>query len=279
MNNTFRNPDLQREFDRNGYVVVDCLDPAEVDQLRAVWRDLPNDLSPERFSATLFSGDLKYREQVHARLKRVFQPKVEGLLDDYRICYCSFVFKPARSAQSTVELHQDWTFVDESVFQPMACWCPLVDVDAANGCLRVVPGSHKLNRRPRGLGQPRFPYESLLSCMERGYMRDVPMKAGQAFVYTQTLFHSSPPNTSGEDRLVAGALAIPSASDLRFLMKAPTAADFSVYSVPDDFYWRYVLGSAPDAGWRIGSAEDEFEPLSEETLERTLGALHATRPV
>ena len=277
MNTSFRDPDLQREFDENGYVVADCLDAGEVELLRNVWRDLPNDLGAGHFTATLFSADLGYREQVHTRLQRVFQSKVEATLDDYRICYCSYVHKPARSAQGVVELHQDWTFVDESIFQPIAYWCPLVDVNSANGCLRVVPGSHKLNRMPRGLGQPRFPYSNLLGCLERDYMREVPMKAGQAFIYAQSLFHSSPPNTSGEDRLVAGALAIPSAADLLFLMKDPAATEFSVYRVPDNFYSRFIVGTVPDPQWRIGSVKDEFEPVSEDTLRRTLGSLHATR--
>jgi hypothetical protein len=275
MNTSFRDPALQRAFERDGYVVVDCLDAAEVNRLRAVWRELPNDLSPVHFTSTLFSADLAYREQVHTRLQSVFQPKVEALLNDYRICYCSFVHKPARSPQSTVELHQDWAFVDETVFQPIAYWCPLVDVDSANGCLRVVPGSHKLNRLPRGLGQPRFPYTDLLVCLERDYMREVPLKAGQAFVYAQSLFHSSAPNTSGEDRLVAGALAIPAASDLLFLMKDPAATEFSVYRVSDDFYFRYIPGTVPDPQLRIGSAKDEHQPLSEDTLRRTLGSLYA----
>jgi hypothetical protein len=278
MNNSFRDPNLQQEFDQNGYVVVDCLDKTEVNYLRNVWRDLPNDLSPVHFSATMFSADLAYREKVHTSLRNVFQPLADALLEDYRVCYCSYVHKPARSPQSTVELHQDWTFVDESVFQPIAYWCPLVDVDASNGCLNVVPGSHRLNRLPRGLGDPRFPYTELLGCLQRDYMRQVPMKAGQAFVYTQSLFHSSPPNNSDEDRVVAGALAIPSPSDLLFLMKAPAATEFSVYKVPDDFYFRHVIGSMPDPKLLAGSVKAEHERLSEETLRQALGNVNGNRP-
>jgi hypothetical protein len=175
-----------------------------------------------------------------------------------------------------VQLHQDWTFVDESRYQAIAIWCPLVEVSAENGCLRVVPGSHRLNNHPRGF-QESFPYTDLLPCIERYYLVDVPMKAGQAFVYTQTLFHSSLPNRSDRLRLAAGALAVPRESRLRFLMDTAQGhpRQLAIYEVEEDFYRTYLFGSTPDDEFRVGVINGGHEQVSEERLHTVLGGRDA----
>jgi hypothetical protein len=274
----FRNPALTADFERDGYVVVDFLKQRQVQQLATVWEQSPKELGRLPFSSTVFSPNLAYRQEIFEKVFAVFAPAAAALLEDYRLCTCGFVTKQPRSEAGVVELHQDPTVVDEARFVGVAIWCPLVDVDAHNGCLRVVPGSHLFNRGPREAMNIDFPYPELLECIEENYLTEVPMKAGQAFVYTQTLFHSSPPNLSEHERVIAGGLAIPEASSLRLFLRDEQNHPglLAAYEVGDDFYINYRLGSRPDESLRVGFVKDEYEALTEGRLRETLGSRHAS---
>jgi len=276
MQKAFRSPSLQERFERDGYVVVDFFDDSEVCRLLEIWESLPGDLGGVPFSNTIMSRDVEYRQKVHEQVAGVFHKATDALLDQYRICLCSFNAKQSQDEGGVVQLHQDWTFVDESRYQAIGIWCPLVEVGKENGCLCVVPGSHRLNSRPRGFYEP-FPYNELLPRLERDYLVQIPMKAGQAFAYTQTLFHSSPPNRSDRLRLAAGALAIPDKSKLRFLIRdrQENPQQLTVYQVADDFYRNYLFGSRPDDSLRAGVVEGGHEPLSEARLQQILGGRDA----
>jgi len=277
----FRNPALKAKFDCDGYVVTDFFDATQVEQLLAIWREAPKEPGILSYSSTIFSPNVAYRREMFERVSAVFEPAANALLENYRLCIGGYVTKQPQHESSTVELHQDPSVVDESRFIGIAIWCPLVDVDARNGCLRVVPGSHLLNRGPREAANIDFPYPELLKCLKENYMVEVPMKAGQAFVYTQALFHSSPPNLSDQERVVAGVLTIPNASSIRIFLRDQQnhPGMLAAYEVEDDFYINYRLGSYPDESLRIGFVKDEYEALTEERLRETLGNRDASRSI
>lgn len=272
MRRVFREPSLQEQFDRNGYVVVDFLSAQACQRLLEFWRATPSDLEQVSFSNTIMSRDVAYRRSVHEAVAEAFRPAADALLDDYRLCLCSFNAKLPREEMGVVELHQDWTFVDESQYRSIGMWCPLVDVDGRNGCLRVVPGSHRLNSHPRGFFEM-FPYKELLDCFEQRYLVEVPMRAGQAFVYTQSLFHSSQVNLSDRIRVAAGGLAIPREAKLRFIMRdvQNDPNRLTVYEVGDEFYLKHMYGSIPGDGVEVGTVAASHEPLTQQRLESVLG--------
>jgi hypothetical protein len=159
----------------------------------------------------------------------------------------------------------------------MGLWIPLVDVDEGNGCLRVVPGSHYLNVRPRNPARY-LAYPEHAAFLEGHYVRPVPMRAGQAFIYSQSLFHASAPNRSAASRLAVGGLAIPSERALLWVTAADAehAGELALYRVDDAFYRRFPHDGRPDASSCIGFAPDVVEPLSEEILHARLGSVPRT---
>lgn len=262
----FRDAKQQDAFDRNGYIVLDFLEPSEVSELQALWSSLPNDLAGMPFSNTIMSSDLNYRREVHDSIAAVFHSRAEAIFDGCRLCLCTFLRKAPSSEPSTVQLHQDWSFVDEVRHSSAAIWCPLVKVDHNNGCLQVVPGSHHLNSFPRG-AHSAFPYTDLLEVIKRDYLVDIPMRAGQALVSSQRLFHSSPPNRSVRERVVAGGLCVPQESKMVFLARdSDDPGMLRVCEVADEFYQNFTYGTVPEEGTPISFAEAGYEPVSEERL-------------
>ena len=101
--------------------------------------------------------------------------------------------------------HQDMGVVtpdaDESLI--LTVWYPLMDADEENGCLQVIPGSHRdeelLTHCPGGkkvLGSLHVPESEF----EVGKAVPVPVKKGDALFMTKYTIHSSLPNNSDRVR-------------------------------------------------------------------------------
>jgi len=267
----FIKPGQNQEFEERGYVVDDCLGPAELASLTEIWNNLPNDLATMPFSSTAFSNDLSYRREVNESVLRILEKPVLALLDGYRLSGCGFVVKRPGEA-SEVELHQDPNLLDESSSVGLVIWIPLVDVDTHNGCLRVVPGSHHLNPSHRESMEISFPYRDLITHIEQNYLADIPMKAGQIIVYSQALFHSSPPNLSSEVRVAAIGICVPEQAKLLACFRDPERypGQMAVYAVDEEFFLNYMVGDRPADAALLELVEDKCDPADEERLRSVL---------
>ena len=144
-------------FDDNGYVVVKGLFPAdEVARLRDHFMDLreqgpkPGDMVAD----TQKSDDplKRYPRMIH--MHRWDDVSLQWVLDD-RLADClrtflgdeplavqtMLYFKPAGARGQA--LHQDNYYLRARPGTCMAAWLALDPCDEANGCMRVVPGSHR----------------------------------------------------------------------------------------------------------------------------------------
>jgi len=101
-------------------------------------------------------------------------------------------------------LHQDqWYFNFGPGDRIVAAWAALQDIDQRNGCLQVVPGSHKtellLHGYPKDLVNKA--YHGILGLnVEQLPLVDVPMQAGDVVFFHPLLFHGSGPNFSSISR-------------------------------------------------------------------------------
>ena len=101
--------------------------------------------------------------------------------------------------------HQDAGVVNPDADESMilTVWFPLMDADAENGCLQVVPGSHRGDllthcpgmeaSSPSGLQIPESQFEV-------GKAVPVPLKKGDVLFMTKFTIHSSLPNNSDRIR-------------------------------------------------------------------------------
>lgn len=262
-------PDTAARLSRDGFAVVDLLDAAAVDRLRAEWEAMPKADGEHRFSSSAFSDDLDYRRAAARIAADALGPALARVFAGFRLGPSGFVCK---REGGPVPLHQDPSFVDESRAAVVGVWCPLVDVAAGNGCLRVVPGSHRINRRPRVVYDP-FRYAEFLPRIER-FQVELRVRAGQAVLFTQPLFHGSPPNTSGRVRPVATTVLVPDEIPATVYVRDADAppGTLAAYDAGADGLATWRLGRAPDGGTRVGFVPDEFEVLTAAELERILEA-------
>lgn len=191
----FREQAHQQALERDGYVIVDLLDTAQVSALMQHYRTTHPE-PVKGFYASTFASDLSYREGIDRRIREVCAERINALTQDIKIIFGSYIVKGSDEA-SQMNIHQEMTLVDENEFSGINIWCPLIDLDARNGPLFVLPGSHRLLRTLRGSTIPAI-YEGVRDELMK-LMQPVHLRAGQAIIFDQSIIHYSPPNRSGAD--------------------------------------------------------------------------------
>jgi phytanoyl-CoA hydroxylase len=193
-------PTLAADFQRDGFVVVPrLLTPAEVqsaiehlDRSRRSLR-LPDDAPMVAVPPT----DLALSGPVPA----VAALLLDGPVETFGM---SYLCKPAGSGLPAL-WHQDGFPWRERLGDAAALtiWVALDDTDSTNGCLRMIPGSHKLPAQPlRQVESPlnMFGVELDPDLVEDARGIDLPLSAGDASAHHPGLVHSSKPNRSTRPR-------------------------------------------------------------------------------
>jgi ectoine hydroxylase-related dioxygenase (phytanoyl-CoA dioxygenase family) len=242
MNQLFRDEQLQSQFDREGYIVIDLLDQAQVAGLTAFYGSLTNAATPAfGFQVSLDNESPEFVRTVSERLVNTVRPSVDRHFQDHKIFTASFVTK-AKNPLGVVPPHQDWTFVDEDRFWSATIWCPLIDVDMDNGALGVIKGSHWFYEHVRPSPSPQYtpPFKDQLFSIFP-YLTIVKLQAGQAIVFNNKTLHASPPNTTDRTRPAFGIGITHQDAGIRhyYMLPGQEKPVMEGYEVGPDFFFSY----------------------------------------
>jgi hypothetical protein len=243
---------IKARLSHEGFAVVDLLGAAEVQALRDAYRRHARP-SQAGFDSTILDADTGVRASVDQAIRKVFEPRLRAAIEGHRLAVCTFAVKHAGRPDGEVPIHQDWSFVDEARFGSLGVWCPLVDVDLGNGCLQVVKGSHAGAHPPRAACSP-FLYPRLVETLRASYLTTLPLRAGQAVLFDNRLFHCSPPNASDVDRIAATAVMVPAAARLRYyhMVDRNEPHRVEVFEVSDGFYLSHHAPGRPKNAHSLG---------------------------
>jgi phytanoyl-CoA hydroxylase len=116
----------------------------------------------------------------------------------------TYLCKPARRGLPAL-WHQDGApWLERLAGAPaLTIWIALDDSDPANGGLRVIPGSHRLNAvalHPNAATPSLFGVEMDPTLVDETLAVDVPLRAGDLSVHHPQLIHGSGPNRSDRPR-------------------------------------------------------------------------------
>ncbi|MFF4616078.1 phytanoyl-CoA dioxygenase family protein [Nonomuraea jabiensis] len=210
------NIDLKTPYERDGYLVLDrALDPGEVGELlEEAVRICRGELGD--ITGSLPAGDADTDDDVLRRFLCVHYPhKLSGLmLDAMRhpavVSALTSVIGPnVKAMQSMLFIksegepgqawHQDELFIPTRDRSLTAAWIALDDATVENGCLWVLPGSHR-----RGVLYPNREHDDpRYDCTVESYgfpfddsdAVPVEVAAGTVVVFNGYLLHKSLPNT------------------------------------------------------------------------------------
>lgn len=270
----FRDPALHKAFERDGYVVLDFFQPAEIAEMREHFQQLrPEGL--QGFYTTTFDNSPAYRTQVDLALRKVFDRPVTAYCEGFKYFFSSFIVK-APGPKSELILHQDMTLVDEARFAGMNIWAPLVDLTMENGPIYVLPGSHRLIPSYRGSSLPDI-YDGLAPEVI-SVMTPLLLKAGQAVAFDQSILHYSPANVSAQERVVVNTFISNEAAQIRICWhdKENAPDKVEVFAQADDFLRHYTnfgtdIFSRPSIGESLGYVDYTFPKMTLAQLEAKYG--------
>lgn len=253
----FRDAGLNEELERKGYVVLPFFDGAQVEELKKLYNKY--DTASPYFHSTTFSKDVDVKKQLNAEAGAVFNPKVNELFTGYKNLGASFLTKPGGQG-GFMPVHQDWTIVDETKYGSYTIWIPLQDVNADNGAITVLDGSHRLTPTLRSPGLP-----VVINDIEpevRKRMKTLNMKAGEAFIFNHALLHASHLNTTNTNRLAITYGMIPEAAQLLFYYQSENGK-VDKYIVDDDFFLHYDNhGGKPTFVQPVEQLEQDFNQIT-----------------
>jgi ectoine hydroxylase-related dioxygenase (phytanoyl-CoA dioxygenase family) len=97
-----------------------------------------------------------------------------------------------------VPWHQDWGVLlpeaDRSTI--LSCWIAVTDADEENGCLQVIPGSHRSELLSHCPTDPQSSIPDRFLDLERA--TPLPMRAGSAVFFERSLVHGSLDNRTND---------------------------------------------------------------------------------
>jgi hypothetical protein len=130
---------------------------------------------------------------------------VEDVIGPNILCWGSSFFIKEPHNPGFVSWHQDSTYWGLDPATVVTAWVALSDSTAANGAMRVIPGSHKLDQVPH---HDTFRSENLLSRgqeimveVDERQAAMLELQAGEMSLHHVRLIHGSDPNPSGLRRI------------------------------------------------------------------------------
>ncbi|MCB9204958.1 MAG: phytanoyl-CoA dioxygenase family protein [Flavobacteriales bacterium] len=219
MKAVFKDSQLQKQIESQGYVIVPLLSEEEVARLASVYNKYGANENSHEFYLSIWLEDEQLKSQVHDEIVNVIKDRCGQVLNDYKHLVSNFAVKyPGENSE--FDLHQGINFVDESEFVSVTVWIPLQDVSEKNGCMRVVPGSHRFFEQSVRSQHYLSPFENIKDEIKSKYSVSLEMKAGHAWIFDHRLLHYSPVNQSQEVRLATLNIMTPSEAPVILYYKA-----------------------------------------------------------
>ncbi|MGE0385579.1 MAG: phytanoyl-CoA dioxygenase family protein [Gammaproteobacteria bacterium] len=165
------------------------------------------DLHPDKRNEPIVTAHLPNRDRQGQEFSLMPFCRREEVLDmiqsidgpDLMLWTTTVFARPARDGIAT-PWHQDGEFWPIEPMAGTSAWVAATPSTRANGCVRVVPGSHLRPRRHRLVTGSMFILQVDPSEFDEADAVDVELEAGQMMLFDSRLIHGSWPNTSDTPR-------------------------------------------------------------------------------
>ena len=194
-------------YERQGVLFpVPVLTTAEVARFRAAVEDLEMRLGGRPKPTAMMQPHLFFPWAYELVTHRAVLDAVEPILGPDILVHSVSIFSKHPRTADFVSWHQDGYYWGLDAPRLTSAWIALTDSTAENGCLRVVPGSHHVDRLPHR-DRPYSPDNLLASGLEvavevaEGDALDVTLAAGEMSLHHVNIVHGSGPNRSAGQRI------------------------------------------------------------------------------
>lgn len=192
---------IREQYDRDGFVIVrGVIDPGLIEQAKAHVEWLIEnhpELRPEELDTHLVGDDPFWLSLVSD--PRLLDTVEQIIGPDIALFASHYIAKPPKTGKA-VGWHQDGTYWPLEPMDAATVWLALDKVDAGNGCMYVLPGTH--GERIRGLEELHGAPDTVLrnemdmSNFDLSTRTDIELQPGDVSIHQPTIVHGSNANTS-----------------------------------------------------------------------------------
>jgi len=283
MRTVLNNPELNAQFQKDGYVRVPFISQTEVEELKKIFFETLASSGGQlgsgeegvaqdhlvTYDFTFIDKNPEYKRLVFNTINSYFKPHMDRLLADYKPIIANYIRKQPQTGE--VPLHQNWAFADERKCCTVSIWCPLVDSTVENGTLQVVPGSHKRFGEIRG---PMVPWEleNIKQEIIEKYLVPLETKAGDCVILDDSIVHYSALNHTGGLRLAIQLICIPAEFDSwhYFMNPSESTTKVDVLKADVDFYMQFNPWKIPENPQKINTIQFAPKYISEAEFSKRL---------
>lgn len=235
---TLEDGNHEAAFVERGFTVVPLFDPSEAAEIRQEISSLAAGAASANHSTiylSFFEEDARRRTSLQQAVAKRLDPVLKRWVAGGRIQNHNVVTKAPGAG--TLALHHHASITDCFFQREMNCWCALSDVDAETGAMRFVPRSHHILpyiRLPRGADY----FAGFADAIEN-YGVTLPLKAGEAVLFDNSILHGSSPNLQDRTRLAISCQMVPAGARNGLCLEgdpgwidfveAPSAAAFDAF--------------------------------------------------
>jgi len=270
---------LDPDFQSRGYVKLPMLSADEVVRMLHGVRQLrPDDHfagNLATYHCSFLDTNIDYKRQTFELIQSVFAPHIDRLLSGFRLLNANFYVKPPGTGEFTI--HQNWPALDLDDTS-VTIWCPLGEVTPSNGAIQVVAGSHKILPHVEAPNSPAY-FDGFTDLLVRDYLRPIPMQAGEALIFDDSLIHWSARNDSDSPRIAIQAMCVPTDATPVLYFKADDGR-FELIDADSEFYLTYGpadLGARRPEWRSLGFVEDRNRPVSGREFAKLMKRAEAAR--
>ena len=219
----------------------------------------------DRFLAT-YEGDADFVPDIlshdeswlkYASRPEILEPLCQIMSEDIILWSSALFCKSAIGGKST-PWHQDGEYWPVRPLETVSAWIALDDVDTENGCLRVIPGSHKarklLQHQVDNSGEGVLNLKLSEAQWSAAEPRDLILKAGQFSLHDVFMTHGAKPNNSGRRRAGLVFRYMPASALFDRELAGKMAADGKIGSSMQNRKLYLVSGENSNKGNIISSA-------------------------
>ena len=186
-------------YHNEGYIVPDFrLDNETLDTIKGHHGRLISRLPEFRdYCPSVLAYDLAFLN--YARIPEILDMVEQVLGGNFALWNSSFFAKPAHNGRAT-PWHQDGEYWPIRPVATCTAWIAIDDANTTNGCLKLIPGSHKKDELLAHETNPdpnlTLNQEVLSSEFDESRSVDLVLEAGQMSLHDVRMVHGSEANTS-----------------------------------------------------------------------------------
>jgi hypothetical protein len=276
----FKDESVQRDIETKGYasggIVLNSEDIAALYKVYERFLEFMNYDIGEQFLASGCVNHPEMRKYVLDNIYKVTGHKIARLVNEEIgwVAPAIFQIKPSSPISESLP-HQDDSVVDETKYYGVYAWISLEDSTIDNGCLWMLPGSHKLGNKHRSLTVPKQ-FTGYWDIVKK-YAVNVPAKAGEVIFFDNAIMHGSLTNMSGHTRVALTNVVLPKEAQVitHFMDEATPKDKVEVYAVTEDFWNNCDILKRPPSQFpflgykdfsRINMTAEEFERFIRKNL-------------